>query len=54
MGKVSKIDRCECCGQDLRPDEGKVCRECEESVAMMLREALEQEQVTEKETAQAA
>ncbi|MDI6872510.1 MAG: hypothetical protein QME79_14390 [Bacillota bacterium] len=53
MKKRVRIDRCECCGEPLRSDEGKVCRECELAVARMLREALEQERA-EKEPAQAA
>ena len=48
------VDRCECCGQPLRDDEGKVYAECEASVARLLQEALETQQAAEKETAQAA
>ncbi|MGE5483049.1 MAG: hypothetical protein ACM3VX_09150 [Bacteroidota bacterium] len=48
------VDRCESCGQLLQPAAAKVCRECVASGAMMLRVALEQERVTEKDTARAA
>ena len=32
-------ERCECCGQELRSSDGKVCRQCQSRVKAQLRQA---------------